>query len=49
MNRARISDDGAPGREWLELLDNEGIECVVVSRESDIDTMRSDALPQVVL
>jgi len=48
MNRAHISDEGAFDREWLDLLDAEGIECVVVSRESDIDAMRSDSLPHVV-
>lgn len=49
MNRARISDEGSSGREWLDLLDEEGIECILVSRESDIDAMPSDSLPQVVV
>ena len=49
MNRAHISDRDSSGREWLDLLDEEGIECVVVSRESDIDAMPSDPLPHVVV
>ena len=49
MNRAHISDQDSSGHEWLDLLDEEGIECVVVSRESDIDAMPSDSLPHVVV
>ena len=48
MNRAHISHEGASGHEWLDLLDEEGVECVVLSRESDIDAMPSDSLPHVV-
>lgn len=49
MNRAHISEQESSGHEWLDLLDEEGIECVVASRESDIDAMHSDSTPHVVV
>ncbi len=49
MNRAHIPDKGASGHEWLDVLNEEGIQCVVVSRDSDFDAMNSDPLPHVVV
>ncbi len=49
MNSANVPDEDASGHDWLDLLDDEGLECVVVSRATDIDTMHSDSLPHLVV
>lgn len=49
MSSANVSDEDASGHDWLDLLDDEGLECVVVSRATDIDAMHSDSLPLLVV
>ncbi len=49
MSSANVSDEDASGHDWLDLLDDEGLECVVVSRATDIDAMHSDSLPHLVV
>ncbi len=47
MNRAPIPEDDLQS-EWVELLEEEGIEFAIVKSDADLETMTSEPMPQVV-
>ena len=47
MVRSHPLQDSAPQDEWLDALDDEGIEVLLVERITDIDTLDAAALPHI--
>jgi DNA-binding response OmpR family regulator len=48
MARASLPGDDMQQNDWLDLLDEEGIEVLVVQQETDLDGISPSSLPQLV-
>ena len=49
MVRSRPLEDSSPHSEWLDALDDEGIDILLVERPADMDSLDSSALPHLAL
>ncbi len=49
MVRTHLLEDSAQHSEWLDALDDEGIDVLLVARSADMDALDADALPHIAL